>query len=342
MLNELLEFQEYTCKINKGMPRRLIWGNVVERKFSGIPRALTVIVRYAYCNKGITDIEKIKELLGLWCGFKEESKYDFVKEEEFANIIGWLPKYIESLANEKIEEKNKNIEKAKKNKFENMKSEDIVKLDENIAKNEKDIKSIKTKMEKALTNLESNKDKWSRSPFKVAGGINDINAIYFEGIIADAINEGPLKKMYLRLKKDPMENVVDLGKTVTTKEKNMYDKWLKTIAAVVMGQIDGSEYSDVDYGNLANWIKHGAAAGDKIKKNVISNIIYTIGGKEINIIDAIHPLKEQEKYLCLNREWKKIYDPRIISEDDLKNVKIGENDIIFEDNGCNELLTLKK
>ena len=87
---ELQEFKEYTWALNTVHPCRLSWGNII-KGFSGVPRALSVISRYAYYEKKM-DPEMIDILLKKWCGFDIGQEQNIMDDmPEFANVSGWLP-----------------------------------------------------------------------------------------------------------------------------------------------------------------------------------------------------------------------------------------------------------
>ncbi len=314
MLNEIKEFEEYTCDIKKETARRLKWGNIIGRDFQGVPRVLTVIARYAYYEGFASyDAEKkadaIVYLLNCWCGFEDYPGENKEDREEFDELIGktpklkhvrgWLPGYIIQLA----------------------------------ADNGKT-----TKIDKKLETLKNEKKKsWNRSPF--LDNIED-HAISFKGIVADAINEGPLKERYLMLKKHPMEDAVGCGKV---SENDMYDKWLKTLAAVIMGKAEGSKYADVNYPDLANWIVSGVSEGGKIDERIIDKMKYNIGNRKgVNIVNIsrFNPEKKDEKYLWLDPEWEKEYAPEIVES----SFCLPDNDrYVYKDEGSGKPLgKLKK
>ena len=100
--------------------------------------------------------------------------------------------------------------------------------------------------------------------------------------------------------------------------------------------IDESEYSDVDFGVVSNWLKTGAAEGKKIK-GVIDKIIYNIGDrKDVAIISIIHTNNEDDKYLRLDPEWLSVYSPAIIMQDDWESGD--KTDCAYVDMGCDEPL----
>ncbi len=291
MLNEHLEFQEYTCGFEKTDPKRLTWGNLV-KGFSGVPRALSVIARNAYYNDGM-NIEGVKHLLNLWCGFEENvSLFGIQNNSSYDNICRWLPRYIENLDPGKS-------------------------------------KDAAEKKNAIFRELEKNAEKWNRGAFQNSGRVNDKNSIYFDGIIADAINEGPLRERVLILKKDPNEGAVP-------KPTYMNDQGLKLIASFLMGRIEGSDFADVDFGSVANWIKSGASEGKKIK-GLIDKLEYNIDNEKVKILEIVHVNGDADKFLRLNKKWLERYEPGLSDREAVSRLN-DKSLFIYEDKGCSKPL----
>ena len=301
MLNEIKELEEYTCPLDDIHPCRLKWGNI--KNFSSVPRALSVIARYAYydCKMGPDEINYI---LRLWCGFeKDPGKIDLEKidkedRERVSNLCGWLPSYISGLKPQKSRESDHEIDETRNT---------------------------------ILVELEKKSKVWTRNIFQSSGEKNDINAIYLDGIIADAVDKGPLKTRYLVFKKDPADGACGISCKNKTQMGKFHDQWLKVIAAVLMGQIEGSEYSDVDYGSIANWMHTGAAEGKKVG-GVIKKIKYNFWEKQdYEIISVINVNDSIGKYLRIDPDWLEEYGAKIV--DKAEGVYYLEG-FVYEDEGC--------
>lgn len=295
MLNEFLEFEEYTCIINSNTPKRLKWGNLV-KDFSGVRRALTIIARHAYYEEKMS-IDVINHLFNLWCGFENVSIKEIDNAKIFQNVNGWLPNYILSL--------RKNVDDEEK-------------------------------IDNLLKKLESKKDIWNRSVYQNSGKFNDKNSIYFEGIIADAINDGPLQKRYLVLREDPL-------KGTDMKPQVLKDRALKLIAAFLICNNCDSRYSKIAFPTYSNWVKDGCSEGKRIHR-VIEQITYTMKTavfKEAdkNVIFHIFYLCDDGKMLSepviqLDENWINKYHPQIITEEDVKYYIYNDSYYLYEDLGC--------
>lgn len=293
MLNEILEYMEYTCALDGTFPKRLSWGNIA-KGFSGIPRALTVIARHAYYVNGM-DTGGIDYLLNLWCGFENDEE----KNKLYAidrNLSNWLPRYIERLEPSKSRRPKDEIEKTRK---------------------------------AMLSTLDGNKNKWNRKVFQKEGGVNDKHSIYFDRIIADAINEGPLRERCLILKKDPVSG--------TSKRENyINDQGLKLVSAFLIGQIADSEYSNVNFPDIANWLETGGSEGKKVNA-IIDNLRYNLKKeKNVRIFNTEYMQNNAEKYLRLNKEWIELYGSRLGEKNDLTS--LDKKEFIYEDAGCMKAL----
>ena len=159
MLNEKIEFAEYTCRIKAGMPQRLTYLNITNG-LSGVPRALKVIARYALFDLKMSNAGTI-DLLNAWCGFHTDTMDETrsVYEDIFKQIENWLPRYMDYL----------------------------IEADE----------SHRAHVEKMKKELESRKKEWNRFAFFDSGDKNTENKICFWQIIADAYEEGKLQERYL-------------------------------------------------------------------------------------------------------------------------------------------------
>lgn len=315
MLDEILEYEEYTCGFADGFPKRLRKGNLGngtgENGFRGIPRALGIIARYAYFHKGIRDIDGIKYLLSLWCGFEPDiaqldaSTAKAVNEMDGLDIItNWLPEYLSRLYQEKTQDKEKILEK-----------------------------------------LKSKKKLWTQDPFRDAGDYNDSYSIYFGGIIADALDQGKLKKRYLVLKKDPVDGL-ETGMGEKDRNKFINDRGLKFIAAYQMNKIEDSDYACVNFANYSNWVAGGCDSADKVTKNdgkarVINVFKYRLSEdtppKNIACAEYLLSDLKQNPVMWVDPVWREKYDPQVLTgEEILKGweEKDYEHAYIFRDQGC--------
>ena len=94
MLNEILEFKQYTKKPATGGKCRLKYAKLLKKNFAGIERAMTVIARnYIFDGKLGNEFneekeEKVREILKAWCGFNSTVE---------VNEKGWLKDYIKQV-----------------------------------------------------------------------------------------------------------------------------------------------------------------------------------------------------------------------------------------------------
>lgn len=309
MLNELKEYEEYTCQISGKFPHRMHKSNVAKCNktkikgkteqvgvYAGVPRALKIIARYMYYHKGVKDVEKVKDVLKLWCGFEEDGKESIGGIESFKELKGWLPRYLHFI---------------------------LLKNDD-----EEKYKSL------YLDLTERRKELWCRGAFQQSGRVNDENSIYFESIIAEAIDQGELKEYYLVFDKDPMEGFA--GNT-----KFLYDRGLKLVAAWLLNRIPDSDFAGVDFAAYSNWVNSGCTDGGKVTTRVIPNFTYSYGSKTKTPIfscEYIDRLNKHNPMLCLDKYWKDNYKPRLIR--DLKEA--GESAFVFRDDGCGSPLNCIK
>lgn len=328
MLDEFIEFQEYTCELKADSPYRMHKSNVTEwdatkKKgvFGGVPRALKIISRYAYyeCDFkndcGLIEdeaekIEAVKYVLMLWCGFEDDaSKYGISEIAALKHIGSWLPSYIKIVLDED-QEKDKDKEKEKEKDKDKDKASDLI----------KDL-------------MERCKNNWTRDAFQLSGSANDENSIYFESIIAEAVNEGPLRKAYLVLADNPGGDSKD----------DIYDRGLKLIASIMLNKIPESEYASVDFTSYSNWVKKGCATKKKVSTEVIKKFEYS--KNKIRVVEVEYAYSDSKgvkksPMLKIESTWNDKYKPRIVLENQLASVD--KTCVIFEDKGCDYPLAIKE
>ena len=94
MLNEILEFEQYTKRPITEGKGRLKYVTLLKEKLGGIERAMTVIARhYIFDGKSgnkfnAEEEEKVREILKAWCGFNTAVEVD---EKD------WLKNYIKDI-----------------------------------------------------------------------------------------------------------------------------------------------------------------------------------------------------------------------------------------------------
>ena len=115
MLNEKLEYYEYTCDLNdsENVRRRIKYATLSrgDAEFNGLERFLTIIARHFlyYHNNGFAskdDIDAAYAALLSWLGYDkhDEKTINNERNKEIETICGWFPKYIKDvMLRQKIE-----------------------------------------------------------------------------------------------------------------------------------------------------------------------------------------------------------------------------------------------
>lgn len=295
MLDEIIEYSEYTCNLNTDhvmrlMPEVFKWKN----RMSGLTRALLIIARKELTDRGYFSeaidskeqvIDDVKQALREWLGFVNEtdailSKYD-----------SWLKKYyISRIQTEEDERVKPWGEIEKKN----------------------------SQYEKKLFS-----DKKTER--------NDMLAVTYEGIIADAIYMGPLEQYYLVCKDGFGEKLSKNGKTIDSQKKKdaeKIDNVLKLVCTyLIRKRYTGNMANRVNNAELANWTQNREIfKGEYFKgmkfadKNLITK--KTIANNYTKVI------------IC--PEFITEYDFRIIRKEEL--AALPEAYIIFSDVGAGKPL----
>lgn len=84
MLNEISEYEQYSCKNPQENCTRL---SSLNKALNGLNRAMVIVARYWMFNEeNQADIAKAKQALEAWCGL--------TKNDEFNDISGWLIKFM--------------------------------------------------------------------------------------------------------------------------------------------------------------------------------------------------------------------------------------------------------
>lgn len=244
MINELREFEEY-CEINQTKTPR-IWYTTFTKsnknsgpKCNGISRILTIIARdYLYTKHNYTSIDQ--SIKKQRTALREETKC-YLQEWVLNTLTEFCDPYPDS---------------------------DNLKEDEKKAK-ETIIQSIKDK-----------NTYWSSKSLYSAlySGKNTINAINYDVIIADAINQGPLRNLCLVLKKEAFDNIsyyIIKGKEASKTQKldpqersEIYYRLLKYIAATIpslYGYNEPNRFVDVNNVDLSYWTQYAALASSNKK-----------------------------------------------------------------------------
>lgn len=258
MLNEKLEYNEYTAKIAEGMPQRLVYKNL-KNHLSGIGRPLTVIARRFVYDGDLTEAGAdraavAKAVLNAWCGFGSKKEPEGLTEQgrsEFARCRDWLPRYIDFIGSGK----------------------DTKGIQKELAGKEK---SYNVGIFAGFGAINTKKGSQSNTERKNS----------FESNIADAYDRGPLKNQVMlctddimqpknfiiRYQKDTMWVQKKVGKPAAAHISKM-------IGAVMAGDRMDGRYSEVSSTDLLNWcsrtsLTHTDDAWAKIGEDADGNPVY--------------------------------------------------------------------
>lgn len=119
MLNEIKEFEQYTCPVtsikDNAIEPRLKFNTLIEKKRAGMARALTIIARHfifakqdyktAFSNNGVFNDDSIVDALKSWCGLKGEKEIDLFEQD-------WLKRYVFHVFFEKYLNESKELYKS--------------------------------------------------------------------------------------------------------------------------------------------------------------------------------------------------------------------------------------
>lgn len=283
MLNEIREYELYLKKDYGGLYKR----DNVKNNLSGLRAILTCLAR------GFLDLLKQLDVTD-W------SQKDSLTQEF---LICWLTGKYELCDNLD----SKIIDEFKKAK-------ECCLLD-HIINGEMKIRCLPDASRKTVSNfLESKVASWKKSMF-FSTKENSVNEIYFKGIIADALQKGPLKNSVMIIK----QNGDNFGITTTEEGFKNIKNLFAVIAICLQNLPSGQKSTVIKMAQLSNALNKPTNV-KKIRDSLLSAIngyvdsdIYTYNSKPIvsktEIVGGVVKL-------FLNQEWLKDYDVKLIDFND--------------------------
>lgn len=296
MLDENMEYNEYICDLESDnivrlMPEIFKWKN----RMTGLTRALLIIAR-----KELDDRDY----------FSENTVNRTQIIEDVKQVLReWLGFSDES--GEKLSTYNSWLKRYYAERIQTPEAKDTVKPWSEIEKKKKQYGK------KLFSDKKSEK--------------NNILAITYESIIADAIHMGPLKQYYLICKKGYDECLYKMGKQINPKGKKgaeHLDNILKLICVyLIKKKYTGNMANRINNAELGNWAQHK----EIFKSEYYKGINYA--GKDLIIKKTIK--KIYGKYIVCP-EYLLAYDFRIITADELDDIPSGYE--LFSDCGAGKPL----
>ena len=365
MLNEIKEFEQYSFNLDAPIDKancRLKYAKLTEN-LSGRERAMTIVARWYifkdYAEGKTFNENNVKNFLASWCGFDDESK-----KPEYPNLDKWFIRYIRNAffnncVNECINEfQAKNLLNTEVYEILKTLSADV-EIDV-IKRKCSEIMQIK-EFEKSTNLKKLNKTKEclvyassnsARSPKNLffqtmfpekAKTDNDFKVIYFDRIIANALQMGKLQQYYLFCDIDPFERGIiakarNNGMHTLKLLPNDKDLLLKITAYYLLQKknlIHGQDFVFFNKTDLINWL---VAADPKLeskelKKYILSDsldtLISTMNLKEKNLKDMNYTK------LHLHYEWIKHF--KIVNSWDIDKPE-NQGCIFYSDFGSGFLL----
>lgn len=298
MLNEIKEYTEYR-DINTCETSRINYSTFIkQKKCQGIPRIFTILARYyLFTENNYVSPENIK-------GENIAEKRSNLRKETISMLREWLlGSFLEfCISSEKEKRSNK-----KENPTQILEYRD---------------KKEWTK--DSIYNFKNSKK-------------NTVNAINYDIIIADAINQGPLRNLCLVLKETAFDYITyytiskkhgivisetkQLNKLPLEKEdKDIFDRLLKYISAAILS-LDGYEVTNAD---LSYWTKYKPLADSSGK---------TIFLYRNELLIETDPTKKSR----LNPDFVSSYGVQLMPVDEAK-IRMKEDEykgyLFFEDTGA--------
>ena len=365
MLNEIREFEQYSFNLDAPIDKancRLKYAKLTD-ELSGRERAMTVVARWYIFKddpEGKTFNENnVKNFLVSWCGFDNESK-----KPEYPNLDKWFIRYIRNAffnyhVNECINEfqaknlLNTEVYKILKSLSVNLEI-DVIKRKcfEIMQIKEFEKNSNLKKLYKAKECLVYASSDSARSPKNLffqtmfpekAKTDNDFRVIYYDRIIANALQMGKLQQYYLFCDIDPFERRIiakarNNGTHTLKLLPNDKDFLLKITAYYLLQKknlIHGQNFVFFNKTDLINWLVPADPKldKDKLKKYILTDssdtLISTMNFKENNS-KGMNYTK-----LKLDYEWIKHF--KIVNSQDIDKPE-NQGGIFYSDFGSSALL----
>lgn len=293
MLDELLEYQQYSFDINDtdAYVDRLKRSRLISSDMSGLSRALTIISRYfLYDVYGVeTHLdekqlkEKTKEALKSWLGLRSP---DDTAAKEVQTLYRWLPNYVERVfLSDSISRIREYVRSSNLPQLDESELKLIIAqlLEANTPEEKKNAASQlltrceqleflpgNDRVDKAISNLEnfiyqlSHRKSFTAGVYADSGEANDMNAITYDRILANARRAGRLRKYYLACDRSMIREV----KMVTGKKQGErklkesdYDVVLKMTACCMLELTKKGAYSvhtskavHINESDFINWL----------------------------------------------------------------------------------------
>ncbi len=302
MIDEKKELEQYTCKICPDMPRRLTYLNLTN-KLAGVKRALVVIARGLLFDRKL-DPEQTVSVLNAWCGFGTAIPDEVTDKDRafFDRISDWLPGYIDMMKQEAGDEAKRN---------------ELIKTAELLA---------------------SKKEAWNYDPFFNDGKKHDKNAVTFSAIVAEAENEGPLKKLVLTFAKPPFEALVLPKKGAQGGRKKLF---VMSVAAYCAKAKPGKRKIHLDQPAFSNWIGEGCPNGKKVKE-MLEGLSFKCGEVEEKLFSFENAGNETVNYykMMLSSAFAEEYHPELMTAEEYFALPSEERKRLYAytDMGCNVIM----
>ena len=377
MLNEMQEYHEYTGDLKNARIRDSFKNDLKDAKFSGISRVLEIIARHFLFDengtfRGEEGINDAKDAMRLWMGSKHPTTS---KNTEVQALNGWLPRLLEDLFKENpkqkqesdyeigclnniqdqelinalrrfndlsTEEQRENAKEAAKNALPNKeKTRDYVewwyhKLIEKAYES-----TEQPKYKKSLLVYKTLTEKCSTYEVKISIDVKR-NQCHFQGIIASAIDAGPLKRYYLCVNNFSAvkEIIQNIGIQENPKSKSL-DFFYKVIAYYLLAKksdaqmkVEGRTTVHIEKSSLINWSVYATKPKDynlttsdnkgkfdQINQNETNNFILSDLSTDGKNSDNTNALLEIRSELIQHFE--------IIEENELETWMENKQDIAF-------------
>lgn len=377
MLNEIVEFDNYTYHLDSSEPVNRLKHKNLSNSLSGITRAMTIIARKCYFEENVIDKRRhCKNTLRVWCG---DSKGD--EDEAMDGIIGnWLSNYvIEVLGSEKCEQFRKYLKNHKDvlgDDYETVNSLFNDLWNEIIANPLKDkerrtdilinCNQIKRIINK---NCELTQDPNLKMKFAPVNSIvlildmirkrcgnkgfngkmfsekleksdkNDYKKITYDKIIAEAVKEGRLEKHYLVCASDNLDEVCYKDKYPFKKKKNSKTSKKKAdLLRKVVAAFLLEKKRHTDSSEAERFIPVNFS---DIRNWLVSDIdikLEAYSYKEKPLFDQ-EVINMNQKQIRINKEWMDCCGWKIVHEAELESyLKEHPGATFFSDWGAGQML----
>lgn len=376
MLNEWLEYVQYTYLPEGKTGSARLKHKTICNQLAGITRAMTIVARkHMFEYDGPERFVYAKKEIRMWCG-------DISAEEAKSLSCCWLPRYLILILGAKHLDA---LEKAVNERENETDSSDYSRICNTIRVFRSDFDPVRVKdsrirekleeeaeeLKKLCKDLDKEISQPCKSLYKVTGALltlysrfsprgfskrmfdtrtikseqNDFKQIMYDRILADALAEGPLKRYYLVCKENGLSQITFESKqgnhNVVAGPEHKWSVRMKTKADIIMK-------ATAVYLLELNARGSAGCYGDMVPVNKTDLYNWIVSNTNLDTLHHYYidnrqlfsdVCKANVSYMSIDSDWMKSCGWKVIEEEELDSyLKENPDAIFYSDFGCEKYL----